>query len=411
MSTKQNLLTLLSIAAASCCALTLHSAEAAEESATATSYQRLTVDKLQDDFMFPTITSQNFDRELWKRDPLSRMSMLFDLYHKPLKGMSSVQIYELLGKPLEIEKRHGNICASYDLGLQDGIKTFLLVEFDRRSKLFALSLEQRSDTGFWSLDNTPTWQTTNLNNESLAREYNQQYFVVGMPVGLISKVLGYNPQPNPLKTDNGTSSVDDSIRNTHIFGPFEFEFTPDNAKVQRFRIAYTNNKEQSTFTKWEDKDLRTDARCLTLFSEYFNLKSRPAPLLESLIPFSKDAWGDGSRRLFGIRHAVICSLVRTYPIIGMTRKEVHELLGKPEVTETNLAPGAILNAGAITITDRNGVVGYQLFSSFCGNAGAAFLELMYENDCVTGYRVKHVPGSFCGLPPKVVQGSGFTYHD
>jgi hypothetical protein len=272
-------------------------------------------------FIYPN-GSRKFEAELWKRDNKSRFAMLFDLYHLPLSKSTPEQIYSLLGLPDDTQKDYGGgrsaLSVYYDVGLKYGLQTFLSVFF-RDGKLESLGIQQRSEKRFRQQNQYPAWQLQNQNWKTIAHEYNRNYFIVGMPVKLISLVAGYNPTDSSSAEDGfkkvATASSNDRV---HCFGPFEFEYSLDNEKVARFRIAYGTESGKSKYTDWEDKDLRTDPRCLVRHSEYYNLKLRGEVFLGSFMPFSKTTWsGDGIRGVASInlRNAMVNDLVRSLPIM------------------------------------------------------------------------------------------------
>lgn len=374
---------------------------------------------LDDVFIFPD-GGRKFDPELWQRDKAARFAMLFDLYHLPLNKATPEHLYGLLGTPSDTQKEFGgrqDFSAYYDLGLKNGIQTYLSVYF-KGGGLECFSIQQRSEKGFPQKNHYPDWQLENLNWKSIAEEYNRNLFLVGMPVKLISLAVGYNPTESSSYKDNfkkGAASND----NVHCFGPFEFEYTPDNDKVARFRVAYRSDSGVDNYTGWENKDWRTDPRCLVRYSEYFNLKSKGEPFLKSFMPFSKQAWSGTIRDMGGInlRNALVADLVRTHALIGMSRNEVHSLLGK---SSTEIFKEMVQKDPYARYEKRHSneeqrtdplcadTEEYQITASGCGNTGQNCFELAYRNDRVIGYRVIYVAGEGYGQT-NIANGAPFSY--
>jgi hypothetical protein len=344
--------------------------------------EQLKPQNLDDVFIF-SLGGRKFDAQTWQQDPASRFGMLFDLYHMPLNEKTAEQIFDLLGQPTEISNGVlGGSSAFYDLDLKNGRTTLLAIWFSA-GKVACLSIEQRAENGFSEIPDQPQWQTKNVSWNTIATEYNRKYYLVGMPVRLISVATGYRcTDTNTMDGECDTTAL--AERRLHNFGPFQFEYTSDNAKVKRFRIALA---EQGCYTNWENQDLRTDARCLVRHSEYFNLESRPEQFLKPFLPFSKESWN--SERNFNRRYSVLSSLVRTYPIIGMSHSDVTSLLG-----------------GAYNPTSN--IEDYLLYTTGCGNAGVHYFELCYKNEHVVSYRIIYRPGESLGKRTRI-NGAPFGY--
>jgi hypothetical protein len=251
----------------------------------------------------------------------------------------------------------------------------------------------------------PEWQLTNLSFDSLAQEYNRHYFLVGAPTNRITAIVGYNSSKTSSFADRFEESAK-TRRNlgVHCFGPFEFEYTTDELSVKRFRIAYLDKTGVNRYTDWEDKELRSDQRSHLTSSEYSNLFRRSDPLLSRLNPFSAESW-----KAARYRNMMVCSLVRSYPLIGMSRAEIKGLLGTSS-TELRRAQAEKAHSRYLPIhtveeqkTDSltEDTEDYQLYFPGCGNSGVDRLEFSYRNDRVVGYRVIRVGGGFgnIGMAP------------
>ncbi|MBS1955264.1 MAG: hypothetical protein JST89_13845 [Cyanobacteria bacterium SZAS-4] len=360
---------------------------------------------LDDAFIFPD-GGTAFDSDLWKTKPNTRFSMLFDLYHQPLSKISPLQTYILLGQPAEVQDGlgggHAAFSAYYDLGERNNLKTYLEVFF-RDHHLESLGIQQRSTTPFPRRDFLPDWQLTNINWATIANEYNRHLFLVGMPVKLISSVVGFiatetSSHKDGYKRQAGITGDD----NIHCFGPFEFTYTQDNLNVLKFRINCSKSDGTEKYTAWETQNLRTDPRCLVRYSEYFNLKSRLGPYMTLGMPFSKSSWrGEDIEGLRGLakmnrRNALVTDLVRANPIIGKTRDDIHDLLSGPPTWKPAACSG-----------DSEA---YQLTASGCGNTGENFLEFSFDHNRVTGFRVIHAGGEGYG-ETTVSNGASFNYFE
>lgn len=341
---------------------------------------------------------RKFDKQIWANDPSQRLSMLFDLYHSFVRKVSLDELYKLLGQP-DDTSREGteSYSAYYSLGKQNGLATYLLVYSDGKT-VKAFFIEQRSDIGFREHDTYPEWQRTNLTWEDAAIEYNKYYHLVGIPVPLILSAI--------LCPESTTTNPKDCNPATHVFFPFEFEYTPDQKRVAKMRMAYVKPDGTKAYTAWLDKDWRQDSRCLKTQYDYFAMEQNRSIFLGALGSFNKADWMWDT----GKRVGQVNCLARSYPLIGMTRSEIHDLLGEPAFKSTEEMPSVSngreyrpyegqymdlrLRSPKGADTDK-----YLLSAHPCGNVGREMLEFLYEKNRVVAYRVFHRGGTGYGLSP------------
>jgi hypothetical protein len=76
------------------------------------------------------------------------------------------------------------------------------------------------------------------------------------------------------------------------------------------------------------------------------------------------------------RHGMLPDLFNSYSLIGMTREDVHKLLGPPEERK-------------LKETGSN-IDSYLTSSGPCANAGSGWIEILYKSDTVAAYRTIHV---------------------
>src|SRR5262249_2864879 len=106
------------------------------------------------------------------------------------------------------------------------------------------------------------------------------------------------------------------------------------------------------------------------------LVQRKLLLLDGHAPWSKESW---FCTRYNFRASMLAALVRTYPIIGMTRGEVYEMLGKPDNYDDNDKPDLFCSDTKF----------YSLVGLHCGNAAADGFELAFKFNRVAAYRVIH----------------------
>ena len=353
------------------------------ESAAAGNIQKISGTNLQSlDQLFSIPLNKNiFDKRLWAGDRASRKQMLFDLYHSTPSTQTIEQTIERLGQPLEtVKDTSNNRTLLYDIGAQFGLPTFFGMFF-RGDKLESCFIQLKSDTPINFDYEAPDWVTENCGWESLAKEYNQHAFVVGMPTKCISAMSGRIP------------TVEEAL---HIYGPFQFELTPDQEKVKKFRISYASALGAQDYTAWEEEDLRTDPRSFTRESEYRNLMWLRQPLMAVGMPFSKEAWSPANERQFNRRNGMVGGFVRSHAVIGMSRKTISELLG-PSVNRT--VDGEI-----------DDVADYPLYAAMCGNAGINSLQILFKDDKAVGYRVYYHQGEGY-KDTKFFNGASYGFED
>ena len=344
---------------------------------------------LDDIFIFPTKSSIKFDSALWKEHVDSRVYMLFDFYNQPLNEYAAEKVYDMLGKPNELvsaSPRSSTETATYDLGFLNGSRAMLEVHF-REGKVIWLALKRKS--GIFAPRTAEIWQRKNMNWDTFADELNRELFIVGAPVRCLPSALGYRKL-----------AVVDSSRKQRI-GDVEFETSDDGLKVKHFRFYYHNREGLEEPTPWESADRRKavsyDPRFLSRESEYFNFQSHRSIYLHPFAPFSRDKWKNCEPAYLGFRLAMIPSLVRNYPLIGMSRIEVHQLLGESGVSKKDVFSendsletiSEFLSPAAKVATD---IEAYIMSPPHCGNGGSHSFELEFNDDHVIGYRVHYSGG-------------------
>jgi hypothetical protein len=344
---------------------------------------------LDDVFIFPTKSSIKFDFALWKERVGSRVYMLFDLYHQPLNEYRAEKVYDMLGKPNELVPASPSSTtesATYDLGFLNGSRAMLEVHF-REGKVIWLSLKRKS--GIFAPRAEEIWQRKNMNWVTFAEELNRELFIVGAPVRFLHAALGYRKL-----------AVVDSSRKQRI-GDVEFETSDDGLKVKQIRFYYHNREGLEEPTPWESADRRKavtcDPRFLSRESEIHNFQYHRSIYLHPFIPFSSDKWKNCEPAYLGFRLAMIPPLVRNYPLIGMSRIEVHQLLGESGVSKKDVFSendsletiSEVLSSASEVTTD---IEAYIMSPPHCGSAGSHSFELKFKDDHVVGYRVHYSGG-------------------
>lgn len=354
---------------------------------------------LDDVFIFPNKSTIKFDSALWKEHVGSRVYMLFDLYNQPLNEYSAEKVYDMLGQPDELiqaSPSSASETATYDLGFLNGSRAMLDVHF-RKGKVIWLSLKRMS--GHFVSRGVDVWQRKNMNWDTFADELNRDLFIVGAPVRFLPAALGCSKL-----------AVVNSSRKQRV-GDVGFETSDDGLKVKQFRFYYHNREGLEESTPWEFTDRRKavtyDPRFLSRESEIHNFQTHRSIYLHPFIPFSRDKWKNCEPAYLGFRLAMIPSLVRNYPLIGLSRIEVKQLLGEPGVSKKDVFSETDPSASnsefpspaslAPTLIER-----YLMSGPHCGNGGSNSFELEFKGDHVIGYRVHYSgglslnSGSSCG---------------
>ncbi len=293
--------------------------------------------------------------------------MLFDLFHD--EGIANLNtLQKLLGTPEEKKEEYDKWETwKYELGLQNGHYTFLDIGLKARRPLTVRIVQRYLDIVPQSI---PAWKVKNDDWDGLAEEYNRNFFIVGIPVKVITHFRNKPEESNVLEP-GGT------IEKVYCSEPFQFQYTADGSKVRRFRMTYETATGTNGVTKWQETDLRKDPRCLVTVRDYTHWF--PSGFC---FRFSSSDWkadGAGPRRGIG-RHSMVESLTRSYPLIGMSREQIVGLLGKGTRHERTKAE----EEADPFMRDMEA---YLLMFPFCGNSGFSVLELSYRQNRVVAYRI------------------------
>lgn len=344
---------------------------------------------LDDVFIFPTKSSIKFDSAFWKEHVGSRVYMLFDLYNQPLNEYPAEKVYGMLGKPNELVAASPSSSAetaTYDLGFLNDSRAMLEVHF-RKGKVIWLSLKRKS--GIFVPRIEEIWQRKNMNWDTFAHELNRELFIVGTPVRFLPAALAYSKL-----------AVVNSSRKQRA-GDVEFETSDDGLKVKQFRFHYHNSERIAESTPWESTDRRKavtcDPRFLSRESEIRNFQYHRSIYLQPFITFASDKWKNCEPAYLGLRLAMLPSLVRNYPLIGMSRIEVHQLLGESGVSKKDVFSendslekiSEFLSPSSEVTTD---IEAYIMSPPHCGSGGSHSFELEFKDDHVIGYRVHYSGG-------------------
>ncbi len=339
---------------------------------------------LDDTFIFPTKSSIKFDSALWKEHVGSRVHMLFDLYNQPLNEYSAEKVYDMLGQPNEMTLASPSTSAetaTFDLGFLNGSRAMLVVHFDKGIVIW-LSLKRLS--GNFAPRAEEIWQRKNVNWTTFAHDLNHEFFIVGMRVSLLPAELGRSKQ-----------MAINSVRRQRI-GAVEFEASADGLTVKQFRVFYLSREGLEVSTPWESTDERKavtyDPRFLSRKSEINNFRVRRRPYLQFGLPFSSDKWKGFETKYQGFRSSMIPSLVRNYPLIGMSRTEIHQLLGDTAVPKNDVfSERSQLESNKElalpdALTPARIHESYDMSGPGCGLGGSQAFELEFKDDHVVGYR-------------------------
>jgi hypothetical protein len=330
---------------------------------------------LNDVFIYPRDDSK-FNSALWKTDQTARFKMLFDLYRQPLRNKTQQEIDAILGPPDEKTKAE---VVLYKLGLQNGMQTSLLLSF-YKGGLQSIALRQNKLRAHFCFC-TP-WQTTNLTWTNLSEGVNKKLMLVGMPTCLISKVVRW---------PEGAPRIENNRVKIYKFGPYEFEYNSDNKTVKRFRIEYSQSQTENGWSDWEDKNLRGNLQYLSNELDYSMIIhgghfDNPGDLLvENYSPFNKNTWMLQKSVYTSARLHQVSGLVRSYPIIGMTRTDLQQLIGEGYRLSRPLQ--SPLDPTPSSYETEN----YSLGSGFCGNSASHVFQVGYEGGRVSGYRLLYCP--------------------
>jgi hypothetical protein len=153
------------------------------------------------------------------------------------------------------------------------------------------------------------------------------------------------------------------------------------------------------YTEWVSDDLRPDPRCFQHWSEYTSATGGSFfPFMQT--PFSVQSWQKCEPP--AIRAITIHSLIRSYPIVGMTRGAIVDLIGNPTTKIAPLNMNASLRQSQMIIhflgydSPGDDIADYQLTFPSCGCAASEHFQVAYKADRVLGYRLVNVPGEGYG---------------
>lgn len=349
--------------------------------ANAKTYREPTPNELHNALDMPSAASQKFDARRWKSQPASRWTMLFDLVRFGMFGKSQEEGRALLGEPdAKLTAPWGGKGTDlYDLGNCGAEQVFLEVSYGATGKDLSCFRLMYVPNGKISTSDFG-WITKNINGEQAADIINENRCLVGMPVIHICQVMGH-----PRRV---------SATNNRACGMFEFEYTADAERVKRFRVFYRKpGSEELIPSRWQYKDYRSDSRSFTdaIAIVNSNVSGIDSNFLQPGAAFSQKIWQTAKWH----RPQMLFDLWTTYSVIGMKKDAVHDLLGAPDITKLNISGYHPCREGPPESPqiDQNSEWYLIHWPVFCGNPPSTYLQIVYDNDRVSKFRLDHRGGS------------------
>lgn len=255
---------------------------------------------------------RKFDAKAWKGSIDLRRYMLLELFRSGLFNKNREEVHVLLGKPVRTETKWDNPIDYFDLGKYEGENIVLQANYDR-NLLWSFMIDQYSEGGYLHLI-VGDWHWKNPDIRDAAREFNQVYYLVGAPRKHLCQFVGHPQQEGKVWK----------------CGYIEVEYSPDKAKVTRFRFTPDQFRAMKTFTGWEDKDLRiVKGSYSTAFDFQYLGRNVDTNLKQPCLKFDHSEWQKVSNR-----SSMLFDLVHSFPLIGKSRLEIQHLLGEPYYNET-----------------------------------------------------------------------------
>jgi hypothetical protein len=361
--------------------------------------------QLENAFFLPN-GHQKFESTVWKRSPEHRFAMLFELYQMNLIGRTEQEIHELLGPAQRVTKNNRGLIDQheyFDLGTKKGSQ--LNLDFCYQGgRLSSFRINQHCQSDYQSVVQGD-WQTTNPESRDIAENLNKYYFLVGAPVDQLrnhwelpalreysSWLDGCPFRALAALFSFRAAPINPGALHGKCSNQFELECTLQNSKIKRFRLVHQSAciLGTSTYGEWQETDLRPDPRCFLTDASYSHLYGLNALLVTPNMEFEGSAWQTWGGAL-RMRKDMLCDLIHSRRLIGMSRSEACRLLGPPDQIQRQ-STSLNQNYSSPMESDRSDDLTkdcdwYSLTYSGCGNAPTTYFEIAYQGDRIKAFRV------------------------
>lgn len=318
--------------------------------------------------------------------------MLFNLGQMNLLGKSRKEVRTILGasdaQPKQLSRTE-DMSDLYDLGDCEGNPVLLQAEYYQgalRSLRLLIKTNDRATASDFG------WITRNESGDQAAEKFNETFFLVGTSVQQLTNILGRYPQRLIGSRD-------------HLIGQLQVRYSRDNTKVTKFRLYYRPAQGKKLVpSRWQRKNLNVDAIAYTNLGQMFNRWNGTGIDKEFLIPdcsFTTKNWQASKLS----RYRSLFDLCHTFRLIGMSRADIHQLLGLPSypTKDGKVAPMPYESSDSDLNPAEKKCEWYCVWSPIiCGNPASKFLQLQYENDRVTRYRLEERGGGGTSGNPYIV---------
>ncbi len=350
-----------------------------------------TTKQLNTAFVIPPKGSRAFNSELWKSDTAARWSMLFQLGRMRLFNKSVPEVRALLGEPDGQPRRREwmkDTTDLYDLGTCEQQQVLLNAEYHQgalRSLTVLFCTDGRASASDFG------WITRNGSGNQAATRINESFFLVGMPVNQLRNTLGRISQHLVGSRD-------------HLMGQLQLHYSYDNSTVTRFRLYYRPSPGKRLVpSRWQTANLRADITTYQRLSGVSDQWCGTGIDRRLLIPDRKFTPEDWAKNCSMSRDQMLFDLCHSYPLVGMRREAVHKLLGLPTYPTKDGAVVFAYDGAHDKLTPSEKKCEWYCVKSpmICGTPPSTYLQIHYEGNRVTRYRLEPRNGGMTRPPLRV----------
>ena len=351
----------------------------------------------------PDEDQRTFDSAQWKRSTHHRYEMLFELQQMNLVGKTHSYVRRLLGNPDDTGFGR-DVQEYYDAGEIDHCSYRLEIDY-RSGAVNGISLRNLNEFSVYPRSIILSqWRTNNAQWQDLAKEINENYYIVGAPVAVLSELssqLSSNRSATKFVEVKGPPRMAFISEICRDFGSLSrmyggkcqeperlsIEYEAKDGKVSRFRLVLADIDKRGSlfFSDWQERDLRPDPRCLTTINDYRCLTDPALLLVIPNEPFDSGNWKEFRRGNWGAsfgRAQSLCNLFHSHRTVGMSRSELYSLLGSPSDGSFNIQQDLCRKP-----TPTSDCVSYPVTAEGCLPLGVEWLQFVLEKDHVIAYRL------------------------
>lgn len=218
------------------------------------------------------------------------------------------------------------------------------------------------------------WHTESYSLKTLGADVNNYYRVVGLPRNLICQFMSGQPAYNEHGHDFFYTAG-------HPQTFIEVEYSDDAKTIRRFRFMkkWTDSSMELEYGGWQTKDVRENASDFKTGVSIVSLSldQDPFAMPFASMHFVPENW----KKFKPNRGGCLFDIAHNYPIIGMTRAELIDILGVADDFPKTAADPTL----KFDFTDK-----YALFEGLSG--GNWVLEIAYKDNKAVAFRLSGVEG-------------------